>query len=92
MCTELLVQCDDETPKIPFAELLQQMAGSLDSCPCTEAGWDDGFAFDELGIAVSVTFDENGDVTTARVQVSDGARIGHVSEVFKTFITLGWPL
>ena len=90
MFTELSVPCSCEAPKIPFAELLQGIAGSLESCPLTETGWGNGIVFDELGIAVSVTLDDDEHLTAARVQVSDGARIGHVSEVFKTFITLGW--
>jgi hypothetical protein len=92
MSTELLIQCDDKAPKIPFTELRRKVASSLNACPCTEAGRDADFAFDELGIAVSVTFDENSNPATARVRVFDRARIGHVSEVFKTFITLGWAL
>ena len=92
MSTELPVRCDDKTPKTSFAKLRREVASSLDANPCAEAGKDDGFAFEKLGIAVSVTFDEDSNPSTARVRVSNRARIGHVSEVFKTFITLGWAL
>ena len=92
MSTELLVRRHDKTPKTPFTTLLREVAGTLESSASIEPDSEDGFAFDELGIAVSVTLDENSNLTAARVQVSDNARIGHVSEVFKTFITLGWAL
>jgi len=79
-------------PKIPLASLRQKLGDSRGSCPGAETNWNDGFAFDELGIAVSVTPDQSGNLAIARVQVSDSARIGHISEVFKTFIALGWAL
>ena len=92
MSAELLVRCNHKMPKIPLVELRQKLADSLGSCPSAEASSHGGFAFDGLGIAVSVTPDQDGNLANARVQVSDSARIGHVSEVFKTFITLGWAL
>lgn len=92
MFTELPVRCDEKTPKTPFAKLRGEVATALKARPRTATGRVDGFTFEDLGIAVSVTFDEDSYPTTARVRVSDLARIGHVSEVFKTFLALGWAL
>ena len=93
MSAQLAVRCNDKTPEISSAELGQKLAHALASSPRAEISRDDRrFTFDELGIAISLTLDENSNHTTARVRVSDSTRIGDISQVFKTFVTLGWAL
>ena len=93
MSAELVVRCSDKTPEISSAGLRQKLADALASSPRRE-GDPDGqqFTFDELGIAISLTSDEASDHTTAQVHVSDRTRIRDISQVFKTFVTLGWAL
>ena len=91
MASEIIFHSGEDCDPIPTAELYSQLVDAFET-PCSldvhEAGGQ--LVLSEVGIALSLIFDEIGNPITALADVSHDAEIDHISLLCRVFRDMGW--
>lgn len=91
MPSEIIFHSGEDCDPIPTAELYRQLVDAFDtSCSLDMHESGAQLALSEIGIVLSLIFDEIGNPITALAEISHDAEIEHISLLCRVFQDMGW--